>query len=191
MPRTRSESAHLKVLEAAIELVAAHGVDATSMDAIARRSGVSKATIYKHWKDKDALLLELLGHITGIHKRPTFDTGDIWADMVAVLRYQPPEHKEARERILPHLIAYSARHEVFGMTWRNMVMEPPRRELATLIAKGIAAKKLQARIDRDVVLALLIGPLLYAKMFAKRSPEEAKKIAEAAVHAFRSTYGIQ
>src|SRR5438128_12352209 len=72
MPRARSESAHLKVLEAAIELVAAHGVDATSMDAIARRSGVSKATIYKHWKDKDALLLELLGHITGIHKRPTF-----------------------------------------------------------------------------------------------------------------------
>jgi len=70
MPRTRSASAHQKVLKAALELVAEHGVDGTSMDAVARESGVSKATIYKHWADKDALLLEMLTDTSGLHTRP-------------------------------------------------------------------------------------------------------------------------
>ena len=48
MPRTRSADAHRKVLDAALELFAERGIDATSMDAIAEASGVSKATIYKH-----------------------------------------------------------------------------------------------------------------------------------------------
>src|SRR4051794_9867989 len=121
MARTRSASAHKKVLEAAIRLVAERGVDATSMDAIARESGVSKATIYKHWADKDALLLEVLAEVHELHARPVFDSGDPWADMVAVLSYHP-ENTNQRERIMPHLIAYSAANKEFGFTWRNMVM---------------------------------------------------------------------
>ena len=54
-----AKAAHRKVIDAALELVADRGVDGASMDAIAARSGVSKATIYKHWEDKDALLLEM------------------------------------------------------------------------------------------------------------------------------------
>ena len=38
-----------------MQLFSERGIDATSMDAIAETSGVSKATIYKHWQDKDAL----------------------------------------------------------------------------------------------------------------------------------------
>ena len=60
MVRQRSEEAHRKVVHAAIRLFAKQGIDATSMDSIADASGVSKATIYKHWEDKDALALEAL-----------------------------------------------------------------------------------------------------------------------------------
>src|SRR5579862_4061301 len=91
MPRTRSESAHKKVMYAALELVSARGVDAVSMDAIAAKSGVSKATIYKHWTDKEALLLEMMASITGLDSRPRFDSGDTRADMAAVLSYRPKE----------------------------------------------------------------------------------------------------
>src|SRR5689334_21037432 len=125
MARTRSASAHKKVLEAALALAAEHGIDATSMDAVSRKSGVSKATIYKHWTDKDAMLLEMMAEASGLTQRPVFDSGDTRADMLAVLAYQPAEHRELRERIMPHLIAYSARNPQFGMAWRKMVMEPP------------------------------------------------------------------
>ena len=108
MPRTRSASAHTKVLDAALELVAERGVDATSMDAIAAESGVSKATIYKHWADKDALLLEMMAELHGLHARPSFDSGNTRADMVAVLSYRPRRTPTMRERIMPHFVAYSA-----------------------------------------------------------------------------------
>ena len=55
MARQKSAQAHRRVLDAAIGLFAEYGIDATSMDAIAEASSVSKATIYKHWPDKDAL----------------------------------------------------------------------------------------------------------------------------------------
>ena len=102
MARTRSASAHKRVLLAALELVAEQGVDATSMDAIARKSGVSKATIYKHWADKDALLLEMLAEVHGLSTRPVFDSGNTKADMVAILSYRPRKDAVTRERITPH-----------------------------------------------------------------------------------------
>src|SRR5215813_12852181 len=125
MARTRSASAHRKFLDAALELIAERGVDATSMDAIARRSGVSKATIYKHWADKDALMLEMLAFAHGLQNRPSFDSGDIRADMIAVLSYHPKDYSDVRERLMPHFMAYSATNPKFGMAWRAMVMEPP------------------------------------------------------------------
>src|SRR5438270_9163233 len=105
MARTRSDTAHRKVLDAALELVAERGIEATSMDSIAASSGVSKATIYKHWKDKDALLLEVLANLNGLKDRPKFDSGNVREDMVHVLSYRPQENKVMRERVMPHLLA--------------------------------------------------------------------------------------
>src|SRR5947209_10477596 len=115
MPRGRSTSAHQKVLNAAIQLIAEQGIEATSMDAIARESGVSKATIYKHWTDKDALLLDLIAEVNELHTRPKFDSGNTRADMIAVLSYRPLEKTNIRERIMPHFIAYSASHAAFAL----------------------------------------------------------------------------
>ena len=50
MARTRSASAHRKVLDAALALFAERGIEGASMDAVAEHSGVSKATIYKNSK---------------------------------------------------------------------------------------------------------------------------------------------
>ena len=70
MPRGLSERAHQKVLETAAELFADRGIDTTSMDAIAAKSGVSKATIYKHWSDKDALCMEVMTFLQGLDEGP-------------------------------------------------------------------------------------------------------------------------
>src|ERR1700761_4951823 len=100
MPRPRSAEAHRKVIEAAIALFSERGIDATSMDAIAETSGVSKATIYKHWPDKDALALEVLGYIHGLDQRPpTFNSGDYRRDLIDLLSYQPGTDQRLKEKI--------------------------------------------------------------------------------------------
>ena len=76
MARGLSEKAHRKVLQAATELFAERGIDATSVDAIAAKSRVSKATIYKHLMDKDEL--ELLQYVHEMDSDPPdVDSGDL------------------------------------------------------------------------------------------------------------------
>src|SRR5438046_6546360 len=172
MPRTRSASAHQKVLDAALELIAERGVNATSMDAIARKSGVSKATIYKHWADKDALLLDVMADLYELHRRPIFNSGNTRADLIAVLSYRPREKGGIRERIMPHLIAYSASNASFGFAWRNMVMEPPRRDLDSLLKGGIEKSDLTPNLDVDLSLALLLGRIISCLVFSGRPWED-------------------
>src|SRR6201999_129165 len=56
--RPRSERARVAILAAAGELMLEGGVNAASMEAIAERAGVSKATIYKWWPSRGAVALD-------------------------------------------------------------------------------------------------------------------------------------
>lgn len=167
MVRPRSEEAHEKVIDSALALFGKRGIEATSMDAIARDSGVSKATIYKHWADKEALLMETMCHLHGLdEEREDVDTGDLEKDLVAVLTRKPPgELDEARTRLTPAFIAYSAVHPEFGSAWRHRVMDPPRQSLKRILQRGIQRGLLSPDLDMDVAVALMLGPLLYWHIF--------------------------
>ena len=192
MARPRSEQAHRKVLEAAAKLFSESGIDSTSMDAIADASGVSKATIYKHWPDKDSLLLEVMGYLHGLdEERPVFDSGDFRADLIAELRYQPAQdRKSLRERIMPHLIAYASRNQTFGMAWRSRVLEPARLAMKNILKRGEAKGVLQPGIDPEVGIALLLGPMIYRHVFARKLGGEAPKDLEIYVaNTFLAAFG--
>lgn len=192
MVRARSPEAHEKVLMAALALFGERGIEAASMDAIARASGVSKATIYKHWADKEALLMETMCHIHGLNEeREDVDTGDLEQDITAVLSRKPPgELDEARTRMMPALIAYSAVHPEFGAAWRHRVMDPPRQSLKQILQRGIKRGLLEPDLDMEFAVALMLGPLLYWHIFVnckKPSPDDrhiGPDIAEAFCRAF-------
>ncbi len=149
------------MLDAASRLFAQRGVDATSMDAIAaERSGVSKATIYKHWPDKEALCLEVLARLHGRDRAAADeDSGDVQADILAVLTYEPPaEFADLRMRMMPHLMAYAARNPAFGKAWRATVFDPPQLQLRMILDRAVTRGALPRTLDRDVAVALLLGP---------------------------------
>jgi len=175
MVRPRSIEAHQKVLNAALGLFARRGIEATSMDAIAQASGVSKATIYNHWADKEALLLEAMLMVHGLDREPEdVDSGDVQHDLTTVLTRKPPDKFDSiRNHLAPLLIAYSGLHPEFGKAWRHRVMEPPRQCLKTILRRGISRGQLPGDLDIDASIALLLGPLLYAHVFNKDQPSRA------------------
>ena len=184
MSRGLSQRAHTKVLDAALNLFADRGIDATSVDAIAASSGVSKATIYKHWADKDALAMEVLVYV---HESdagpPDVDSGDLKADLIAYLLYEPPPRKaDLKNRLMPHLIAYSARNQEFGRAWRSRVLERARAGLKKLLRRGMERGIFPSVLDDELAIALLLGPMLFAFILGPRF--DRKWLAEGAVNSF-------
>ncbi|MGB6745951.1 MAG: TetR/AcrR family transcriptional regulator [Terracidiphilus sp.] len=169
MARTRSVEAHEKVIQAALALFSERGIDAASMDAIAAASGVSKATIYNHWADKEALLMEVMLYVTGANReRQDIDTGDLLCDLSAALSNRPPDELEAmRTRIMPMFMAYASVHREFGAAFRQRIMEPGRKAIRQILARGVKRGVLPANLDFELSLALLIGPMLYRHVLSK------------------------
>jgi len=198
MVRQRSEEAHRKVVHAAIRLFAKQGIDTTSMDSIADASGVSKATIYKHWEDKDALALEALSQLYGLHEEfPDFASGNLRKDLIDCLSYESSRWPELRERMMPHLMAYSARNQAFGRAWRERSIMRRRAALAKVYQRGVAEGALQKYLDFDLSTALLFGPMLYRYIFdtyvkGKRMSKHApKEFVEQVVDAFLRSFGAE
>lgn len=185
MSRSPSTRAHQKVLDAALKLFAADGIDATSMDSIAAASGVSKATIYKHWRDKDALCLEVLSSLHGLDEASLPTTGDDRADIVAVLKRQPQARRDdVCARLMPHLAAYAARNPEFAKAWRASMLRPARIQLTQLLKRAIADRSLRPGMNLDVSVALLMGPMIYGHLMTSMGRKLPGDMAERAVDAF-------
>jgi len=184
MGRGLSERAHQKVLDTAAELFAERGIDGTSVDAIAAASKVSKATIYKHWADKEALCLEVLVHVHRLDEGPSeADSGDLKRDMVAFLTYEPAANKATlQKKLLPQLLAYSARNHEFGRAWRARVMERARSGVKKLLRRGMERGIFPALLDEDLGVALLFGPMMFRHIFSGSMDKE--WLATGAVEAF-------
>jgi AcrR family transcriptional regulator len=193
MVRPRSTEAHEKVLNASLGLFAERGIEATSMDAIAQASGVSKATIYNHWADKEALLLEVMLMVNGLDREPEdVDTGDVQRDLTTVLTRKPPDKFDTvRNRMTPSLIAYSALHPEFGKAWRHRVMEPPRQCLKKILHRGMSRRQLPRDLDIESAMALLreqspkapdIGPMTAQTFWRAYSHARKEHIEKAGIH---------
>jgi len=179
------------VLDAAIQLIEERGIDGTSMDAIAGASGVSKATIYKHWAPKDALALEMLDHLHALDNWKNAPSDDVIADITAVLARRPSTRTaNLRARIMPHLMAYAARHEEFHKVWRARLLEPTLTELTRLLHRAIAEGRLPLGFDCRVGVALLLGPMLYSWMSGLAGATLPADLPSQIVHTFWQAHGL-
>src|ERR1700743_3921112 len=84
--RPRSARAHEAILKAAAGLLLEHGLAAVSMDGVAERAGVSKATIYRWWPTKETLALDALYSEWVATAPDPQDTGSLREDLRELLR---------------------------------------------------------------------------------------------------------
>jgi AcrR family transcriptional regulator len=109
--RPRSEKAREAILDAAGDLLLGHGLSEVSMDEVAARAGVSKATIYRWWRTKEALALDTLYHEWDTARPLTPDnTGALRGDLLSFLG---PWVRRARSRPFGRIVA-----ELMRSRWR-------------------------------------------------------------------------
>ncbi|MFL4476088.1 TetR-like C-terminal domain-containing protein [Paeniglutamicibacter sp. MACA_103] len=84
-PRRRGELLVTAILQATIEELDAHGYAALSMDSVAARASASKASIYRRWDSKAAMVMDAVyRHTPEPGDLP--DTGTLREDLMALLR---------------------------------------------------------------------------------------------------------
>jgi AcrR family transcriptional regulator len=159
--RPRSERARLAILRAAADLLLDEGAAQVSMDAVAERAGVSKATIYRWWPSKERLALDALLEwaATGISPR---DTGSLRADLLSLVR---PWVREIRRRpfarVIAELLTEAQSDPAFAEDYRRHFVEPRRAPMRAAFERAIARGEVPADLDVEVALDLVYGPVYH------------------------------
>lgn len=155
--RPRSEEADRAILSAATELLAERGLGGMSMEEVAARAGVSKATVYRRWPSRGALALDaFLAEFQ--EQQPLPDTGSFHGDLLAALRgWIRSVTRTPAGRMLAGLVAEAQRDPALAAAWRERVIEPLRVRNMVLVRRAIERGEIPADTDSDVVLDLLFG----------------------------------
>ncbi|HVQ88699.1 MAG TPA: TetR/AcrR family transcriptional regulator [Actinomycetes bacterium] len=162
--RPRSQEAESAIIQATLDLIADEGVNALSVEAVAARAGVGKATIYRRWSSKEALMGDALA--TLIDDMPTtFDGANVREQLVSML-----EHIRCRStdscagRIFPRMAAYKHSHPELFAIFGERVLAPRRERVRALVQRGIDDGELRADLDVPLAATLLFAPMLYINM---------------------------
>ncbi|GAB2442576.1 TetR/AcrR family transcriptional regulator [Streptomyces incanus] len=140
------------VLEAAAEVLMAHGVAGFTVDKVIAASGVSSATVYKYWPSRGALALDGFLHAVG-DQMALDDTGDVRADLV---RFIAAFIRLATSRpagpVFAQLIGAAQTDTELAAQFEHHYFGPRRRQAYSLLE----AAKRRGQIRDDADLALLM-----------------------------------
>lgn len=183
--RPRSEEAHQAILQATLELLSDVGYSALTVEGVAQRAGVGKATIYRRWPSKLPLVVEAFGQLPGF---ADVDTGSLERDVKTMLRgYLELFHKSPLPAVLPSLAGERASNpelaQLFGPVMRGR-REPLMRALERARQRG----ELPADLDLGLASELLVGPIAVRLFFTGRSlhPDLVDPIVDLALRGLRA-----
>ena len=162
--RPRSTEVDEAVLAATVELAGEVGVSRLSMDDVAVRAKVSKATIYRRWASKEALVLDALRN--AMVPIEEVDTGSLRGDLEHYLGELVNRFHSGKMRdVLPHLIGVAC-HDANLRCSLDDYMQTRRVPLRLILERGLARGDLAAGTDLDVLIDVILGPFAYRKLLA-------------------------
>lgn len=145
--RPRDPGTDLRIRRAAAELLLERGFDKTTVDEVAARAGVGKATVYRRWASKEDLAVAAMESLYEA-EFPAPDTGSIVSDLIesyrAVLTFVTSPEGEGFLRVS---IAESVRDERIALLYRQSIL---RREEQARDAFARAIERGEVRPDADV-----------------------------------------
>lgn len=183
--RPRSEEAHQAILDATLELLAEVGLSALTVEGVATRAGVGKATIYRRWKSKLPLVIEAYSQLPRLEE---VDTGSLEGDLEAVLRhYLKLLGATTMGAVVPGLVGERA-HNPEMARLLDPVIQARRQPLLRVLARGVERGELPAGIDLELAADFVMGPLVTRRFFtgAKINPKVVGPVVRAALHGLGS-----
>jgi AcrR family transcriptional regulator len=165
--RPRCEDTRQSILHAAYELFEEGDEQPFTIEAVARRSGAAKTTIYRWWPSKGALVIEAFLAIA--EKRSAFpESGSAIDDLRAQMRALAKLFRGRAGRLVAGIIAEAQTDPDTKKAFIEGYLKPRRLSAARLIERGVATGELRKGLDVETVCDALYGSL-YLRLLLKNS----------------------
>lgn len=163
--RPRSEEAHQAILSATLELLVEVGFSSLTVEGVAQRAGVGKATIYRRWRSKLPLIIEAYGLLPQLEE---VDTGNIVSDLEEMLRnYLELLTSTPLRGVIPSIAGERAHNEELSELF-DPIVRSRRRPLIAVLERGVARGELPSDLDLDLAADLLVGPITTRLFFGSK-----------------------
>ncbi|MGC0414732.1 TetR/AcrR family transcriptional regulator [Embleya sp. AB8] len=187
--RPRSEEAERAILDATLRLLGRYrSIAAISVEAVAQEAGVGKATIYRRWPGKEALIVAAVEDAEAL---PAVLPGhSLREDLIVVLEHLRLQALDKRGDGLMGMVAGEMRsHPELHRRYHEVVVEKRRALLRDLLQRGVDSGELLADLPIDVLMDLVTGPILVRKLVrenASLDPELPVQIVDALLGGIRA-----
>jgi AcrR family transcriptional regulator len=173
----RVERSRMVILTAAVEELAEVGYGGVTIESIAARAGVGKSTIYRHWRDKLALIAEAF---ETFHEQLVPDLGELpaRAAIALLLRHVCEVVMDSTfSRCIPALIE-GAERDPRVRAFHHRYSADRRQAIIDLIARGIQAGEIPRAVDPELATATLLGAIFYRRLMTSEpfDPADAEQL---------------
>ena len=156
-----------RVLTTAFDLLSQSGIGGFSVDEVARRSGVAKTTIYRHWPSREALVLDAASRISAEQEVP--DSGSLDDDVTAILLNLGHLLGTARwSSVVPSIVDVAERDPEFADV-HGEIQRGHAAPLREVLERAAARDDLPATADVSAMISALVGPLYYRRWFSREA----------------------
>jgi AcrR family transcriptional regulator len=156
--RPRSEHAHLAILRSTLKLLGENGFSDLTIEAVAAHAGVGKATVYRWWPNKAALIADAFASSTS-RKLHFPDTGSVYTDMSQQMRQLVKIFRSRHGRIVSAMLGGGQSDRDLIAAFRDRFLWPRRREAYATLRRGIQRGDVRKNVDLDLLLDSLYGPI--------------------------------
>ena len=158
--RRRSIRSHQAILAATTQLLAEVGYTALTIEGVAARAGVGKATVYRWWPSKGALVIEAMS--TALDMIAVPETGDLRQDLLAVGKsiVQTLAHTPAGA-VIPALAADIMHDPEMAEQFRSQMIRPRRSAVTQILRRAADRGELPSDLDIGLLLDVYAGTIFY------------------------------
>jgi AcrR family transcriptional regulator len=156
--RPRSEESRLSILRSTLKLLRQTGFPELSIEAIADEAKVSKATVYRWWPSKAALVADAFSASADQELRFP-NTGSVHKDMSLQMRQVVRVFRSPRGKVVAALLAGGQSDPELIAAFRDRFLWPRRHQAYQTLQRGIDRGELPTNLDKDLTLDALYGPI--------------------------------
>jgi AcrR family transcriptional regulator len=167
--RALDASRDVAICQATLDLLAEIGYDNLTMDAVAARAHASKATIYRRWPGKAALVVDALQRSKG--SRPEPDTGSLIGDLAAIGEGFCSAENSFNAKIMLGLITALAHDAEIREVFRARMIEPGMNSMRTLFERAVERGEVSKNANLDLLASIFPALMIQQVLITGELPD--------------------